>query len=74
MAYAGDGNLRPLRHFGHTPTLYACRGLPPSGFALPWRTAIDLPRAMGSSLVDLETPYTCIRLVPCCTAGHGTPG
>ena len=28
MPYAGYGNLQPLRHFGHTPGLYAYRGLP----------------------------------------------
>ncbi len=39
MAYAGYGNLRPLRHSGHTPAPYAYRGLSASGFALPWRTA-----------------------------------
>jgi len=42
MAYAGYGNLRPLRHFGHTPAPYAYRGLSASGFALPWRTATEL--------------------------------
>jgi len=39
MTCAGYGSLRLLRHFGHTPALYAYRGLSASGFALPWRTA-----------------------------------
>jgi len=39
MASAGYGNLRPLRHSSHTPAPYASRGLPSSGFALPWRAA-----------------------------------
>ena len=42
MAFVGYGSLRLLRHFGHTPALYAYRGLSASGFALPWWTAIAL--------------------------------
>ncbi len=44
MAYAGYGNLRPLRHSGHTPAPYAYRALSASGFALPWRTAAEVSR------------------------------
>ncbi len=37
MPYAGYWNLQPLRHFGHTPGLYAYRGLPAFAFALHGR-------------------------------------
>jgi len=55
MAYAGYGNLRPLRHFGHTPALYAYRGLSASGFALPWRTALA---ERPGSLAEIDWPLS----------------
>jgi len=59
MTCAGYGSLRLLRHFGHTPALYAYRGLSASGFALPWRTAME-KNLSGCMSVD---PIASIRFL-----------